>query len=100
MPRNTTSSMFYYIYVLESLLDHKRYIGFTHNLRRRLVEHEEGRSFATKFRRPFQLIYFEGCLHSEDAKRREGYLKTHQGAKFLGLRLKEHKHAQALGSGC
>lgn len=100
MPSNTTPSMFFYIYVLESLLDGKHYIGYTHNLRKRIEEHENGKSFATKFRRPFKLIYFEGCLHSEDAKRREDYLKTHQGRKFLGLRLKEHNHARALGAGC
>ena len=91
--------LFHYVYVLESALDAKRYIGYTHNLKRRLEEHESGKSFATKSRRPFKLVYFEGCLHSEDAKRRERYLKTTQGLRFLGLRLKEHKHAQALGAG-
>jgi len=39
---------------------------------------------------PFRLIYFEGCLNEEDAKRREGYLKTTQGRRFLGLRLLEY----------
>jgi putative endonuclease len=91
--------MFFYVYVLQSLLDSQWYIGYTTNLRRRIEEHEKGKSFATKFRSPFRLIYFEGCLHSEDAKRREHYLKTTQGHKFLGLRLTCHKRAQALGSG-
>lgn len=92
--------MFFYVYILESLADGQHYTGYTSNLRRRLEEHEQGKSFATKFRRPFQLIYFEGCLHSDDAKRREGYLKTHQGRKFVGLRLKLHNHARALRAGC
>jgi putative endonuclease len=91
--------MFFYIYVLESLVDGKRYIGYTHDLKRRLEEHGKGKSFSTKFRLPFKLIYYEGCLHSEDAKRRENYLKTSQGAKFLGLRLKSHKRASAFGTG-
>src|SRR5688572_972357 len=99
MPRNTTSRMFFYVYVLESLKDFQRYIGYTTNLKRRLEEHEKGRSFATKLRTPFQLIYFEGCLHSEDAKRREKYLKTTQGHRFLGLRLSEHKRVAAFGTG-
>ncbi|MBI3952586.1 MAG: GIY-YIG nuclease family protein [Candidatus Doudnabacteria bacterium] len=70
--------MFYYVYILESLSDGKRYIGFTANLRRRLVEHERGLNFSTKFRRPFKLIYFEACLSEKDAKRREHYLKSTQ----------------------
>ncbi|MDZ4225464.1 MAG: GIY-YIG nuclease family protein [Candidatus Andersenbacteria bacterium] len=100
MPSNTTPSMFFYVYILESMTDNKHYIGYTSNLRRRLEEHDKGKNFSTKFRRPFKLIYFEGCLHSEDAKRREHYLKTHQGRKFMGLRLKQYTHARALGAGC
>ena len=70
MPSNTTSRMFFYTYILESLKDSAYYIGYTSNLKRRLEEHQKGLSFATKFRLPFRLIYFEVCLDSEDAKRR------------------------------
>ena len=75
----------------ESIKDDKLYIGYTSNLRKRVEEHKKGRSFATKFRLPFKLIYFEGCLNEEDAKRREHYLKTTQGRRFIGLRLRESK---------
>src|SRR3989338_4072262 len=94
MPSNTTFSMFFYVYVLESLEDFKRYIGFTTNLRKRLEEHNRGLNFSTKFRTPFKLIYFEGCLSEVDAKRRENYLKTTQGRRFLGLRLMDFKRNQ------
>jgi len=100
MPSNTTSSMFFYVYVLESLVDYKQYIGYTSNLRHRLEEHKKGKCLATKFRLPFKLVYYEGCMNSSDAKRRENYLKTHQGRKFLGLRLREDKRARALVAGC
>lgn len=99
MPRNTTSIMFFYTYVLESPKDSDRYIGYTNNLKRRLEEHKKGLSFATKFRLPFKLIYFEGPLNQTDAKRRENYLKTTQGRRFLGLRLQEYKRKRAFGSG-
>ena len=82
--------MFFYTYVLESLKDGKRYIGYTSNLKRRLEEHKKGQSLSTKFRSPFKLIYFEGCTRLVDAKRREKYLKTTPGNRFLSLRLKEH----------
>ncbi|MEK7627067.1 MAG: GIY-YIG nuclease family protein [Patescibacteria group bacterium] len=94
MPSNTTSSVFFYVYALESLKDGNRYIGFTNNLKRRLEEHKKGLSFSTKYRLPFKLIYFEGCLNEEDAKRREGYLKTTQGRRFMGLRLINFQNAK------
>ena len=96
MPSNTTSRMFFhYTYVLESLKDGERYIGYTNNLRKRLEEHNKGKNFSTKFRLSFRLIYFEACINEKDAKRREGYLKTTQGRRFLGLRLIEYKRFQA-----
>lgn len=90
----TSSAVFYYTYVLESLKDHNRYIGHTNNLKRRLLEHSKGVNFSTKFRLPFKLIYFEGCLNIHDAMRREDYLKTTQGRRFLGLRLKEYQFSR------
>jgi putative endonuclease len=100
MPSNTTPSMFFCVYVLESLNDKKLYIGYSANLKRRLEEHKKGLSFATKYRLPFKLIYFEGCLNQEDAKRREHYLKTTQGRRFIGLRLLEYgRSKKAFSSG-
>ncbi|MEK7584636.1 MAG: GIY-YIG nuclease family protein [Patescibacteria group bacterium] len=93
MSRNTTSSVFFYVYVLESLKDGHRYIGFTSNLRRRLEEHQKGLSFSTKSKRPLKLIYYEAGLSEEDARRRERYLKTTQGRRFLGLRIREYKQS-------
>ena len=88
MPGATTSMMFFYVYVLESLKDKKRYIGYTSSLRRRIEEHQKGFSFATKPRLPMKLIYFEACTNDNDAKRREGYFKTTRGHRFLAKRLK------------
>ena len=100
MPSNTTSNVFFYVYVLESLKGGERYIGYTSNLKKRLEEHKKGLSFSTKFRLPFKLIYFEGCLNSEDAKHREHYLKTTQGRRFPGLKLLQHQRSKtALGTG-
>ncbi|MCL5435856.1 MAG: GIY-YIG nuclease family protein [Patescibacteria group bacterium] len=100
MPSNTTSSVFFYTYVLKSSTDGKLYIGYTHNLRKRLEEHAKGRSFATKLHLPFKLVYFEGCLEETDGRRRERYLKTTQGRRFLGLRLLEYgRKSSASGSG-
>ena len=99
MPSNTTPSMFFYTYVLQSEKDNDCYIGYTNNLKRRLEEHAKGLGRSTKSRLPFKLIYFEACLNELDAKRRERYLKTTQGRRFLGLRLIEYKRQNKFGTG-
>lgn len=100
MPSNTTSSVFFYTYVLESLKDGKRYIGYTNNLKKRIKEHNERLAFSTRPRLPLKLIYFEGCLNQEDAKRRERYLKGTQGRRFLGLRLIQYqRQKKTFGAG-
>lgn len=71
--------MYYYIYVLKSEFDNNWYTGYTSNLRNRLQMHNEGKVESTKSRRPFTLIYFEGCLNQQDATRREKYLKSGNG---------------------
>lgn len=90
MPGATTPIMFFYVYVLESTRDKQRYIGFTTNLRKRIEEHNKGQSFATRPRLPMKLIYFEACTNKEDAQRREEYLKTTRGRRFLAKRLKSY----------
>ena len=97
MPSTTTSMVrFYYVYILESLMDKKRYIGFTTNFRKRLEAHNNGLSFSTKSRKPFKLIYIEGCLNYNDARRREHYLKTTGGRRFLAKRLIEYYNLSKL----
>ena len=76
------------------------YIGYTRNLRKRIEEHNECLNTSTKPRTPFKLIYFEGCIEEKDAKRRENYLKTTPGRKFLGLRMREYNRLKKLGSEC
>jgi len=73
-----------YVYVLlHSLEDHGLYIGFSTNLKKRIAEHEDGASFATKFRGPRKLIYNEAYIDRHDAEGRERYLKSGSGRPFL-----------------
>jgi putative endonuclease len=81
---------YYWVYVLLSLKDNKKYTGYTKNLPSRFEAHQNGEVQSTKNRRPFILIYFEGCLSQKDALKREKYLKTHYGKMFLGNRLKSY----------
>jgi len=80
---------FSYAYVLYSLKDHKLYIGFTTNLKRRLSEHQQGKNISTSKRLPLKLIYAEAHLSEEDAKRREQYFKTDKGKTTLRMALRD-----------
>ena len=81
---------YYWVYVLLSLKDGKKYTGYTKNLQSRFEAHQKGEVKSTKDRRPFELIYFEGCLNQQDATKRKKHLKTHYGKMYLGHRLKSY----------
>ena len=80
----------FYVYVLRSLRDDGLYIGCSSDLKTRVSEHSSGRVESTKNRLPVELIYYEACRHQKDAFRREKYLKTTYGRRYLKNRLKEY----------
>ena len=80
----------FYTYVLQSKTDGKLYTGFTSNLEKRLDEHNSGKGISTKYRIPFQIIYFEVCLNIKDAIHREKYLKSTYGKRYIRNRLKNY----------
>ena len=80
----------YYTYVLQSTLDNKFYTGVTQNLKLRFEQHNKGLVESTKDRTPMKLIYYEACLDQSDATRREKYLKTYNGRRYLAKRLKSY----------
>lgn len=82
---------YYWVYVLESLKDGKKYTGYTKDLPSRFEAHQNGKVDSTKNRRTLKLIYFEGCLNQQDATKREKHLKTHYGKMYLGNRLAQWK---------
>lgn len=79
----------FYVYVLKSCKDNKLYVGHTENLKRRLIEHNAGKTKSTKLRRPFILIYYEACNILMDAVEREHSLKTGFGRRYLKNRLSD-----------
>ena len=80
----------HYVYVLRSLSDDGLYVGYSANLRRRLVQHNEGAAFATSHRGPWKLIYYEAYLEQVDAVGREKYLKSGGGRRFLKIQLRHY----------
>ncbi|MCH7827102.1 MAG: GIY-YIG nuclease family protein [Bacteroidetes bacterium] len=78
---------YYYVYILKSLVDGKFYTGYTSNLKKRLDEHNKGLTKSTKSRRPFELVYFEGSVNIKDVMKREKYLKTTYGKRYIRNRI-------------
>ena len=78
----------WYNYVLQSKKDRKLYTGITNNLRKRLWQHNNGKSTYTKGRGPFGLIYCEVCHDEYDSRSREKYLKSGMGKRYIKNRLK------------
>lgn len=103
---NPVRPIWFYTYVLRSKKDSCFYTGTTNNLPLRLKQHSKGLVFSTKHKRPLQLIYFETCTNKNDAYpvrnfvlmvgkvgisngayRRERYLKSGMGKRYLRDRL-------------
>ena len=73
----------YFVYILKSEKDQKRYIGSTNNLHRRISEHNRGVVKSTKFRRPFKLVYQEQFETKAEAETREKFFKTGRGRQYI-----------------
>ena len=89
--------MYYYIYVLRSLKDNQLYTGYTGDLKKRVIQHQKGLVQSTKNRLPAELIYFEGCKNQQDATKREKYLKTTYGKRYIKNRLKNYLEEYSTG---
>ncbi len=77
----------YTVYALESEKNGMLYIGFTEDVDRRLREHNAGKSKFTKGYRPWKLVYTEVIYTREEARRREKYLKSTTGKRWLKTKL-------------
>ena len=80
----------HYVYVLRSLRKANQfYFGFSSNLKRRIEEHNNGKSKATRPYLPWRLVFYEAFLNKNDAERREKYFKTSKGRKTFKLIARE-----------
>ena len=73
----------WYVYVLESQQDKSSYIGCTNDLKKRFTEHNNGKSNYTRNKIPWKLLYYEASLNKQDSFKREIYLKSGYGRRYL-----------------
>ena len=88
----------FYVYVLRSLKNRKRYIGSTKILPgERLKQHNQGSNVWTRQNGPFELLLEEQCMSMSEARKRENFFKSGVGRKFLDEKLKSGSSASAKG---
>jgi len=71
----------FYVYVLKSKKDGELYIGSTPDLKKRFLEHNQGKVKSTQSRRPFMIVYYEAYLVEQEARKRESSLKLRGQAR-------------------
>jgi putative endonuclease len=78
----------WYVYILRSInnLD-QEYVGATADLKRRLSDHNAGKSAHTAKFKPWQLIWYCAFPDKYKALAFEKYLKSHSGRAFAKKRL-------------
>ena len=76
----------FYTYVLKDEQG-KIYKGMTNNLKRRLAEHCSGQTETTSRMSNLVLVYKEEYATFEEARKRELYLKSVAGRRFLKLNM-------------
>lgn len=82
----------YYVYVLQSRKDLSLYIGFTPDLRKRIIKHNKKQVISTKSKTPWKIIYYEAYTHRRDATGREKFLKSGSGWRYLKKQLIHYFH--------
>ncbi|OGI26576.1 MAG: hypothetical protein A2359_03660 [Candidatus Moranbacteria bacterium RIFOXYB1_FULL_43_19] len=79
----------YTVYVLKSSKNEKRYIGYTSKKAlKRLGEHNRGCNKWTRYNKPFTMVHLEEFSEKSDAIKRENFLKSGQGRKWLDEHIK------------
>jgi len=77
----------FYTYILKSSKSNILYYGYTEDLRKRLEQHNSGRSTFTKAHIPWKLVWYGAFENEQKAKDFELYLKSGSGKAFVYKRL-------------
>ncbi len=73
----------WYVYIIHSLKDGFIYRGMSENVSSRVKDHNRGKVKSTKAHCPFELVYEEKMESRQEARKREKYLKSAAGRKFI-----------------
>lgn len=76
----------FWVYAIQSKISERIYIGHTHDLRKRLNDHNDGGTRATSKDRPWNLIAYEKFPTRLDARHKEVQLKKSRGSRIAWLK--------------
>jgi putative endonuclease len=71
------------VYALKNFVNAEIYVGISENPERRLKEHNSGKNRYTKAFMPWKILYTESHPDYAEARKREKYLKSAAGKKYL-----------------
>ncbi|MGH9711608.1 MAG: GIY-YIG nuclease family protein, partial [Candidatus Acidiferrales bacterium] len=74
----------YYVYILRSRVQEQQtYVGCTQDLRKRMTEHNSGKSIHTNKFKPWELSVYVAFQQKDGAEQFERYLKSGSGRTFM-----------------
>ncbi|PIR13848.1 hypothetical protein COV49_00835 [Candidatus Falkowbacteria bacterium CG11_big_fil_rev_8_21_14_0_20_39_10] len=71
------------IYIILNKNKDKTYIGSTNNFKKRLLDHNSNKVLSTKGNNPWIPVYIEFYPNEVEARKREKFLKTSTGRRYL-----------------
>ena len=80
----------FFVYILQSQITNKFYIGSTGNLEDRLIRHNSGRSKETANGKPWKLVYTENFQSRSEAMKREMELKAWKSHQRITNLIESH----------
>ncbi len=84
-----TRAVGYSVYILRSERNGRYYTGFSANPIRRLQEHNDGKVKATRYARPWMLVYTQPFEDETSARKREYKLKSMKSRAYLEALISE-----------
>jgi putative endonuclease len=73
----------YHVYAIKSFYQNYIYVGITHDINKRVEQHNSGKERTTKPYLPFELLYTEQHIDRKSARKSEKYLKSGAGKELL-----------------
>jgi putative endonuclease len=71
------------VYIIQSLLDNSYYIGYTKNLEKRIVQHNNAKTGYSSKKVPWILVYSESFEIKSLAIKRERFIKNQKSRDFI-----------------
>jgi len=72
-----------FVYALRNFINEEIYVGISHDVEKRLTEHNLGKNRYTKAFRPWKVFYTEPHPTYSSARVREKYFKHASGKRYL-----------------